>query len=154
MLHGVSYADWDLAAKQGLDVFLRRELIGWSDDQVKLAQSARDGTAVSTQALRAERGGQVVRRDFVWSKIVSDSACFCLLTSCILRERGGGAPLLWCFFYLPHGSGFFVNAAFARLGCAHDPCASFLAPVNNEPNPARSDYENYIPLTRRLWKRR
>lgn len=43
----ISYADWDLAAKEGLDVFLRRELIGWSDDQVKLAQSAKDGTAVS-----------------------------------------------------------------------------------------------------------
>jgi len=41
------YADWDLAAKQGLDVFLRRELIGWDDDRLKLAQSARDGTAVS-----------------------------------------------------------------------------------------------------------
>lgn len=47
-----SYADWDLAAKHGLDVFLRRELIGWSDDQVKLAQSAKDGTAVSLEGGR------------------------------------------------------------------------------------------------------
>eukprot|EP00903_Cladosiphon_okamuranus_P007155 g6947.t2 len=50
MMQETPYADWDLAAKQGLDVFLRRELIGWSDDQVKLAQSARDGTVAALEA--------------------------------------------------------------------------------------------------------
>lgn len=46
------YSEWDLAATQGLDVFLRRELIGWDDNRVKLAQSARDGTAVRNETER------------------------------------------------------------------------------------------------------
>ncbi|CAM9220726.1 unnamed protein product [Pylaiella littoralis] len=50
MMQETPYSDWDLAATQGLDVFLRRELIGWDDDRVKLAQSARDGTAAALEA--------------------------------------------------------------------------------------------------------
>ncbi|CAM9651464.1 unnamed protein product [Scytosiphon promiscuus] len=50
MMQETPYADWDLAAKQGLDVFLRTELVGWDDDRVKLAQSAKDGTAAALTA--------------------------------------------------------------------------------------------------------
>ncbi|CAM9356884.1 unnamed protein product [Ectocarpus sp. 12 AP-2014] len=50
MMQETSYSEWDLAAKQGLDAFLRRELIGWDDDHLKLAQSARDGTSAALEA--------------------------------------------------------------------------------------------------------
>lgn len=41
-----SYAGWDLAAKEALNVFLRREVLDWDDEQMKFARSAKDGSAV------------------------------------------------------------------------------------------------------------
>lgn len=56
--------DWDVPAKYGLDVFLRREVLRWDDDKLKFAQSAKDGTAVrfstSLSFLKSRPAGDVV----------------------------------------------------------------------------------------------